>query len=674
MAPTDQFSSKPFAAKDGSIRSLLIANRGEIACRIIRTAQRMGIRCIAVYSEADRDAPHVQQANAAFCIGPAPARESYLNVDRILQVARAEGADAIHPGYGFLSENSQLAEGCKNAGILFVGPPVKAIQSMGSKSAAKALMGKANVPLVPGYHGDDQALSTLKSQAELIGYPVLIKASAGGGGKGMRVVWNTSELDEHIAGAKREAQSSFGDAHLLLEKYLLKPRHVEVQVLFDKHGKGIYLFDRDCSLQRRHQKIIEEAPAPGIDPAVREAMGRAALRCGEATGYEGAGTVEFLFDAEQNFYFMEMNTRLQVEHPVTEAITGLDLVEWQLRIAQGEKLIWQQEDLSVNGHAMEVRLYAEDPGREFLPTSGTVSHLRMPDALPNVRVDSGIQAGSVIGSDYDPMLAKIIAWGPSREAARQGLITALANTELGGFTTNLSFLARALKSDAFSRAELTTDFVEVHQDELHKSPFDRDLQAVLSWLVWFNDHQQGRGLSDDPWSNANGWRMAVPDEQGCEVLIEGETQRLSYRIDGQGKAALQHNGQSYELGWTSHEGIITLRYQGQHLRVAGWFDGNCTWTVFAEGETWQSIINQPVPAETDLDEHALTAPMHGRVTAVLCVADEQVSAGQALVIMEAMKMEHTIKAPADGKVLSVLCAQDDSICADQPLVEFEANE
>lgn len=674
MAPTDQFSSQAFSAKDGSIRSLLIANRGEIACRIIRTAQRMGIRCIAVYSEADRDAPHVQQANAAFCIGPAPARESYLNVDRILQVARAEGADAIHPGYGFLSENSQLAEGCKKAGILFVGPPVKAIQSMGSKSAAKALMGKANVPLVPGYHGDDQALSTLKSQAELIGYPVLIKASAGGGGKGMRVVWNTSELDEHIAGAKREAQSSFGDAHLLLEKYLLKPRHVEVQVLFDKHGKGIYLFDRDCSLQRRHQKIIEEAPAPGIDPKVREAMGQAALRCGEATGYEGAGTVEFLFDAEQNFYFMEMNTRLQVEHPVTEAITGLDLVEWQLRIAQGEKLIWQQEDLSVNGHAMEVRLYAEDPDREFLPTSGTVSHLQMPDALPNVRVDSGIQTGSVIGSDYDPMLAKIIAWGPSREAARQGLVTALANTELGGFTTNLPFLARALKSAAFSRAELTTDFVEVHQDELHKSPFGRDLQAVLSWLVWFNDHQRGKGLSDDPWSNANGWRMMVPDQQGCEVLIEGETQRLSYRIDGQGKAALQHNGHSYELEWTSHKGIITLRYKGQHLRVSGWFDGNHTWTVFAEGETWQSSINQPESAEDDPDEHALTAPMHGRVTAVLCAADEQVTAGQALVIMEAMKMEHTIRAPADGIVLSVLCAQDDSVIADQALVEFEANE
>lgn len=672
MAPNDQFSSKPTTVMDGVIRSLVIANRGEIACRIIRTAQCLGIRCIAVYSEADRDAPHVQQANAAVCIGPAPARESYLNVDRILTVARAEGADAIHPGYGFLSENAQLAEGSKKAGILFVGPPVKALQDMGSKSAAKVLMGKANVPLVPGYHGDDQALDTLKSQAELIGYPVLIKASAGGGGKGMRVVWKTSELDEHIAGAKREAQASFGDAHLLLEKYLLKPRHVEVQVLFDKHGNGVYLFDRDCSLQRRHQKIIEEAPAPGIDPEVREAMGQAALRCGEATGYEGAGTVEFLFDAEQNFYFMEMNTRLQVEHPVTEAITGLDLVEWQLRIAQGEKLSWHQADLTINGHAMEVRLYAEDPDREFLPTSGTVSHLQMPDALPNVRVDSGIKAGSIIGSDYDPMLAKIIAWGPSRGAARQTLIAALANTELGGFTTNLPFLARALKSDAFSKAELATDFVDVHHDELHESPFSRNLQTVLSWLVWFDDHQQDKELSGDPWSKANGWRMAVTDQQGCEVRIEGETQCLRYRIEGQHKAELLLNGQSYELEWTSHNGMITLRYQGQHLRVAGWFDGSDTWTVFADGETWQGIINRPESVANNLDEHALAAPMHGRVTAVLCAAGEQVTAGQALVIMEAMKMEHTIKAPADGTVLSVLCEQDDNISADQPLVEFEA--
>jgi 3-methylcrotonyl-CoA carboxylase alpha subunit len=634
----------------------------------------MGIRCIAVYSEADRDAPHVKLANAAFCIGPAPARESYLNVDRILQVARAEGADAIHPGYGFLSENALLAEGCKNAGIHFVGPPVKAIQDMGSKSAAKVLMGNANVPLVPGYHGDDQSLETLKSQAELIGFPVLIKASAGGGGKGMRVVWEASELDDHIAGAKREAKASFGDAHLLLEKYLLKPRHVEVQVLFDKHGHGVYLFDRDCSLQRRHQKIIEEAPAPGIDARVREAMGQAALRCGEATGYEGAGTVEFLFDAEQNFYFMEMNTRLQVEHPVTEGITGLDLVEWQLRIAQGEKLSWCQGDLSVNGHAMEVRLYAEDPDREFLPTSGTVNHLRMPERLPNVRVDSGIQTGSVIGSDYDPMLAKIIAWGANREAARQALIAALVNTELGGFTTNLPFLARALKSDAFSHAELTTDFVDVHHDELHRSPFAPDLQVLLTWLVWFNDHQQGKVLSDDPWSNANGWRLAVPDQQVCEIRIGELTQRLGYRIDGQGKAELYLNEQSYALAWTFCEGVITLRYQGQRLRVAGWFDGRTAWTVFAEGEVWQGIINQPESTESSLDEHALTAPMHGRVTAVLCTDGEQVVAGQALVIMEAMKMEHTIKAPADGTVLSVLCAQDDSISADQPLVEFDANE
>lgn len=655
------------------IRSLLVANRGEIACRIIRTAQRMGIRCIAVYSEADSDAPHVHQANAAYCIGAAPARESYLNVARILEVALKEKVDAIHPGYGFLSENAELAEGCNDAGIRFVGPPVKAIQDMGSKSAAKVLMGKADVPLVPGYHGDNQDLDTLKLHAEQIGYPVLIKASAGGGGKGMRVVWKASELDEHISGAKREAEASFGDARLLLEKYLLKPRHVEVQVLFDKHGNGVYLFDRDCSLQRRHQKIIEEAPAPGIDPDVREAMGAAALRCGEATGYEGAGTVEFLFDEEQNFYFMEMNTRLQVEHPVTEAITGLDLVEWQLRVAQGETLGFRQQDLSVNGHAMEARLYAEDPERGFLPTSGTVKHLAMPDSLPNVRVDSGIRAGNVIGSDYDPMLAKVIAWGPSRDAARQSLITALAYTEVGGLTTNLPFLSRALKNDAFSRAELSTDFVDVRHDELQESFFNRDMQVLLCWLVWFDSHQQREALSSDPWSRADGWRIGPHEWQGCEIRTDGETKSLRYCIENTGKATLQLHDHDYEFAWSSCQGAIALRYQGLHIRLSSWFDGSDTWTVFAEGETWQGVINRPEPTENRLDEHALAAPMHGRVTAVLCKAGEQVIAGQALVVMEAMKMEHTIKAPADGVVLSVLCAQDDNIASEQALVEFEPN-
>lgn len=658
--------------KPQAIKTLLIANRGEIACRIIRTAHQMGIRCIAVYSEADRNAPHVQQADAAVLIGPAPANESYLKVERILEVAREQGADAIHPGYGFLSENAQLAEGCQQAGILFVGPPVKAIQEMGSKSASKALMEKAKVPLVPGYHGDDQNPALLRQEAERIGYPVLIKASAGGGGKGMRVVWQAEELDEHIAGAKREAQSSFGDAHLLVEKYLLKPRHVEVQVLFDQHGKGVYLFDRDCSLQRRHQKIIEEAPAPGIDAKVRRAMGKAALRCGEVTGYVGAGTVEFLFDSEQNFFFMEMNTRLQVEHPVSEAITGLDLVEWQLRIAQGEALPWQQDQLTINGHAMEARLYAEDPERDFLPTSGTIAHLRMPHDIPHVRVDSGIEAGMTVGSDYDPMLAKIIAWGPSRDAARRHLITALENTELAGFTTNLPFLARALKTDAFGKAELATDFVDLHHDELHRSPFSREVQALLSWLVWFNDHQQ-RSRSQDPWSSAASWRMAVADNQNCELRIAGENLTVRYRLLSAGKAEIIGGEQNDTVEWTSDQGHLEVRLDGQRWRLSGYFDGATSWTVFAGGETWLASINHPEFAEQAEDEHALTAPMHGRVTAVFCSAGEQVKAGQALAVMEAMKMEHTIKAPADGTVLAVLCTEQDNVTADQPLVEFEAD-
>ncbi|MEQ1882312.1 MAG: biotin carboxylase N-terminal domain-containing protein, partial [Burkholderiales bacterium] len=389
---------------------ILIANRGEIACRVARTAKRLGIRTVAVYSEADAGALHVQSCDAAIAIGAPHPRDSYLRADRILEAAKNSGAQAIHPGYGFLSENAAFAQACQQAGVVFVGPPVSAIEAMGSKSAAKALMEKAGVPLVPGYHGASQEVSRLRSEADRIGYPVLIKASAGGGGKGMRVVEKPAAFVEALAGAQREAASSFGDDRVLVEKYLLRPRHIEIQVFADTHGQCIYLFERDCSVQRRHQKILEEAPAPGMSEPRRREMGAAAVAAAQAVGYAGAGTVEFIVDEGGQFFFMEMNTRLQVEHPVTEMITGLDLVEWQLRVAAGEALPLSQEQLAINGHAIEARIYAEDPARGFLPAAGRVEHLRQPEATSHIRVDSGVRAGDQVGVYYDPMIAKLIAW------------------------------------------------------------------------------------------------------------------------------------------------------------------------------------------------------------------------------------------------------------------------
>jgi 3-methylcrotonyl-CoA carboxylase alpha subunit len=448
------------------IGTVLIANRGEIACRIIRTLKRMGIRSVAVYSEADRNALHVALADEAYEIGAAPPRESYLNQANILKAAKESGADAIHPGYGFLSENAAFAEACAKAGVTFIGPPPAAIRTMGSKSEAKALMEKAGVPLVPGYHGVDQSPKVLQSAADKIGYPVLIKASAGGGGKGMKVATGAGAFQSALESAQREAKNAFGDDRMLIEKYLTRPRHIEAQIFGDSHGNIIHLFERDCSIQRRHQKVIEEAPAPGLSPERRAAIGQAAVEAGRAVGYVGAGTVEFIAEGE-SFYFMEMNTRLQVEHPVTEAITGLDLVEWQIRIARNEQLPKQQEQLAINGHAMEVRLYAEDPARDFLPQTGTLHHLRFPDAA---RVDSGIREGDAVSVHYDPMIAKIIAHGADRAEAIARLRRALAATEVGGLATNLDFLQAILRQKDFAAGKVDTGFIERHLKDLTPKP------------------------------------------------------------------------------------------------------------------------------------------------------------------------------------------------------------
>ncbi|MFN7097754.1 MAG: acetyl/propionyl/methylcrotonyl-CoA carboxylase subunit alpha, partial [Gammaproteobacteria bacterium] len=442
--------------------SILIANRGEIACRVMRTAKRMGLRCIAVYSDADAHAPHVKMADEAYHLGPAPARTSYLDAEKILAIAKLSNADAIHPGYGFLSENAEFAKQCETAGIIFIGPPASAITAMGSKSNAKQLMEKAGVPLIPGYHGKDQSAAAFIKAAEKIGYPVLLKAAAGGGGKGMRVVNQASEMEIALAAAKREGLSSFGDDYILVEKYLAKPRHVEIQVFSDQHHHHLYLYERDCSIQRRHQKIIEEAPAPDMTDKLRSAMGAAAVACAKAIGYVGAGTIEFLLDEDGQFYFMEMNTRLQVEHPVTEMITGLDLVEWQLRVAAGEKMPLTQAQIPLHGHAIEVRIYAEDPAHDFLPSIGTIHYLQQPQLQNWLRVDTGVETGSQISQYYDPMIAKLIVWGESRTEAILRLLQALAHYHVCGVQTNLALLANIASHPDYQTAKVFTHFIDVH--------------------------------------------------------------------------------------------------------------------------------------------------------------------------------------------------------------------
>ncbi|WP_111496303.1 acetyl-CoA carboxylase biotin carboxylase subunit [Marinobacter bohaiensis] len=658
------------------IRTLLIANRGEIALRIMRTAQAMGIRCVAVYSDADRNAPFVRQADTAVAIGPAAATESYLKVDRIMQAARDEGADAIHPGYGFLSENTQLAEQCEAHGIHFIGPPASAIAAMGSKSAAKALIADAGVPLVPGYHGDDQSSDRFRQAAETTGFPLLIKASAGGGGKGMRVVSGYDELDEAIEAAKREAQSSFGDPHLLMERYLENPRHVEVQVLFDRHGKGLYLFDRDCSVQRRHQKIIEEAPAPGIPSAVRQAMGEAAVRCGQAIDYVGAGTVEFLYEPGGYFYFMEMNTRLQVEHPVTEMIAGLDLVEWQLRVATGEPLPWAQDELRCHGHALEARVYAEDPANGFLPMTGRLLHLREPAHLPHVRVDSGVAEGLDITPWYDPMLAKVIAWGEDRDSARRRLIDALEHYEVLGVTLNTDFVARVLRHRDFAAAELTTHFIDVHESELQAPDFSLDEQLALSWLAW--QQAQQRPDRGDPWDARDSFRLGGPRQQPCELRIGEQDATLRYTVDGADRARidLPERNAPIRLQWRARNGdpALDATLNGRTVRLA-WASHGEKLGVFAGSADWTALVNHPEEqADQAADSGHLTAPMHGRIIAVNCAAGDQVEAGQTLLVMEAMKMEHSLKAPCAGRIQTVEGAEGDSVAAGQLLIQFDAGE
>ena len=640
--------------------TLLVANRGEIACRVMRTAKALGLTTVAVHSATDRDARHSREADIRVDLGGSKAADSYLQIDKLIAAAKASGAQAIHPGYGFLSENAGFARAIEAAGLIFLGPPASAIDAMGSKSAAKALMETAGVPLVPGYHGEAQDLETFRSAAERIGYPVLLKATAGGGGKGMKVVEDVSQLAEALASAQREAQSSFGDSRMLVEKYLLKPRHVEIQVFADQHGNCLYLNERDCSIQRRHQKVVEEAPAPGLSPELRKAMGEAAVRAAQAIGYVGAGTVEFLLDARGEFFFMEMNTRLQVEHPVTEAITGLDLVAWQIRVAQGEALPISQEQVPLQGHAIEVRLYAEDPGNDFLPATGRLELYRESAAGPGRRVDSGVEEGDSVSPFYDPMLGKLIAWGENREQARLRLLSMLDEFAIGGLKTNLAFLRRIIAHPAFAEAQLDTGFIPRYQEQLLPAPSELGADFWQAAAQAFTQSQPERVRSDDlqsPWSAVNGWRSALPAQTSLHLSCAGQDHAISL---GARSPAFQLQGEHL---WVEQQG---LRREHRAIRRGD------TLYLHWQGEMHSVTAYDPIAAADASHSHqgGLTAPMNGSIVRVLVSAGQSVEAGAQLVVLEAMKMEHSIRAPEAGTVKALYCHEGEMVSEGAVLVEL----
>jgi len=658
---------------------LLIANRGEIACRIIRTARRLGIRTVAVYSAADAGSLHVAEADEAYPIGPAPARDSYLRIDRLIEAARAAGAEAVHPGYGFLSENADFAEACAKASLAFIGPPAAAIRAMGSKAAAKELMERAGVPLVPGYHGERQDERHLAEAAHRLGYPVLIKASAGGGGKGMRVVERADQFAAALASAKRESKAAFADDRVLLEKYLTRPRHIEMQVFADRQGNTLHLFERDCSLQRRHQKVVEEAPAPGMSEERRRAMGEAAVAAARAVGYVGAGTVEFIAEGDA-FYFMEMNTRLQVEHPVTEAITGLDLVEWQIRVAADESLPFRQEDVVSRGHAVEARLYAEDPTRDFLPMTGALRRLTVPFA-PALRVDTGVREGDAVSVYYDPMIAKVIAWGEDRGTALRRLAAGLAQYRIAGLITNRDFLLRVLRHPAFAAGAVDTGFIGRHRAELipELAPAPRRALAAASLARLLEEGAEARAagaLSGDPhspWLRRDFWRLAGDTYQDMN-WADGDRQRL-VRIHRQGGAyRLDIEGATSEARLSAlAKGEFVLELDGVRSQMGVLSEGGEVWVVGDDGSWRLTYIDPLAPKAAEAAAGGrLTAPMPGKVTQVLAASGETVKRGQALMVLEAMKMEHTIAAPADGRVERVNYAAGDLVEEGAELIAFAA--
>ena len=702
---------------------ILIANRGEIACRVIATAKRLGIQTVAVYSDADRHARHVSMADSAFRLGPSAARDSYLRADLILAIAKQTGAQAIHPGYGFLSENEIFASDCASAGIAFIGPPASAIAAMGSKSAAKTLMAKANIPLVAGYHGDNQDAAFLETQAIAMGFPVLIKASAGGGGKGMRIVQSASEFASSLASCRREAKASFGDDKVLVEQYLKRPRHIEVQVFADAHGNCVSLFERDCSVQRRHQKVIEEAPAPGMTLERRNAMGQAAVDAAKAVGYVGAGTVEFIADESGQFYFMEMNTRLQVEHPVTEMITSLDLVEWQLRVAAGEALPVKQSDLHINGHSIEARIYAENPEKGFLPATGMISHLASPDAVQfttgqaahlsggirtgapaSVRIDSAMVAGGEITPFYDPMIAKLIVWGPDRAQAIARMLVALQQFEVAPVVTNIRFLQALMRCPSFVSGDLDTSLIERESAFLLPShviePTAADIPprliaiacaALFAWeadtvSATSNSPKPTQQIVQDPWASQSGWRIQHAMTRTVQWQAHGDTIGVEahYAPRGFTLKIADHNEliclsdpqlqktNASQLCITASLGseaicqsvLLKLDERGELSAV----------TVFDQGvaHVFKAIPTLHWIVDSEQQSGSVIAPMPGKVVSILVEAGQAVKRGQAVLTMEAMKMEHTMTAPADGIVDDLLYRVGDQVLEGVALVKFKA--
>jgi 3-methylcrotonyl-CoA carboxylase alpha subunit len=649
------------------LQRLLIANRGEIFCRIARTAQRLGITSIAVYSEADARARHVRMADEAYLLGPAPAAESYLNIAKIIALAQRVGADAVHPGYGFLSENAAFAQACVDAGLIFVGPPAAAIRAMGSKSASKAAMAAAGVPVAPGYHGDEQSPQRLTEEARRVGFPLIIKASAGGGGKGMQVVNSAAEVGAAVESAQRLARTAFGDDKLLLERYFPLARHVEVQVFADSHGGIVSLFDRDCSVQRRHQKIIEEAPAPGLRDDVRAAMSQAAIRTARAVGYVGAGTVEFLVDEAQHFYFMEMNTRLQVEHPVTEFITGVDLVEWQLRIAQGAHLPLQQNEIVQHGAAMEARLYAEDPQQGYLPSVGRIAHLHWPEAGPGLRLDMGVDAGDEVSTFYDPMLGKVIAWGESREEAGARLRQALAEVEIVGVTTNRALLTSVLADEEFRRGAVATNFLGERQAKLSfGEPKAGAADAVLAAL-WCAT----RDVSPDAlWSDSRGWRLASPHAGTWRF---GERSVVIESCAPPGSYVAREAAQEFHLRVMRRDAhSMEVELAGEMLRIRV-IEADQDLHLFGGGRHVALRIARTEDAlqvSAHAEEGSLLTPLPGTLVAVHVSPGQAVLRGVQLVTVEAMKMEHTLTAPYDGTVTRVAFGVGERVAAGAVLVEL----
>ncbi|MBN9421783.1 MAG: 3-methylcrotonyl-CoA carboxylase [Candidatus Accumulibacter sp. 66-26] len=668
---------------------ILIANRGEIACRVIKTARRMGVRTVAVYSEADADARHVRLADEAVCIGPAAARDSYLQAARILDAARRTGAQAVHPGYGFLSENADFADACAAAGVVFIGPPASAIRAMGSKSAAKQLMERAAVPLTPGYHGDNQDPAFLKEQADAIGYPVLIKAAAGGGGKGMRLVECGEDFVAALASCQREAAASFGNQHVLVEKYITRPRHIEIQVFGDTQGNCVYLFERDCSVQRRHQKVLEEAPAPGMTPERRRRMGEAAVAAARAVGYVGAGTVEFIANQDGSFYFMEMNTRLQVEHPVTEMISGQDLVEWQLRVASGEALPLRQDELAIRGHAIEARIYAEDADKGFLPSTGRLVHLAPPAESLHVRVDTGIEQGDEITPHYDPMIAKLIVWDVDRDAALARMRQALADYRIVGVTANVDFLSRLVACPAFAEADLDTGLIERSRDFLFPAqaepPRGVFFAAAVAELLREQAAARARAAHSgdpwSPWSTHDGWRLNLQARRAItwrvgDALFEVA---VAYAHDGwrltlAGESVLAR-GRCIESGPFAGQLAIELDDRRLVASVIAVGEKHAQKRhVFINGKTW--IVERDDPLHLveagGTQGGGLSAPMPGKVVTLLAAPGQRVEKGAPLLILEAMKMEHTITAPKNGTVKAFRYAAGDQVADGAELVDFAA--